>query len=52
MRTHRIDYLFHTLCSKSNKATNQFKTQNKEAITGLEIAYKLAAWIHQSFGKS
>ena len=43
--------LFHTLRIEGNKATHQFKTQHKEAINGLEIAYKLAIWFHQSFGK-
>ncbi|EPJ95152.1 type I restriction-modification system endonuclease [Pseudomonas psychrophila] len=43
--------LFHTLRVEGNKATHQFKTQHKEAISGLVIARKLAIWFHQSFGK-
>jgi type I restriction enzyme R subunit len=44
--------LFHTLRIEGNKATHQFKTQHKEAISGLVVARKLAIWFHQSFGKS
>ena len=43
--------LFHTLRVEGNKATHQFKTQHKEAISGLVVARKLAIWFHQSFGK-
>ena len=44
--------LFHTLRIEGNKATHQFKTQHKEAISGLVVARKLAIWFHQSFGKA
>jgi type I restriction enzyme, R subunit len=44
--------LFHTLRVEGNKATHQFKTQHKEAISGLIVARKLAVWFHQSFGKA
>lgn len=44
--------LFHTLRIEGNKATHQFKTQHKEAISGLVVARKLAIWFHQSFGKT
>ncbi|MGY0579606.1 MAG: type I restriction-modification system endonuclease [Paraglaciecola chathamensis] len=44
--------LFHTLRVEGNKATHQFKTQHKEAISGLIVARKLAIWFHQSFGKT
>lgn len=44
--------LFHTLRIEGNKATHQFKTQHKEAISGLVVARKLAIWFHQSFGKN
>jgi type I restriction enzyme R subunit len=44
--------LFHTLRIEGNKATHQFKTKHKEAISGLVVARKLAIWFHQSFGKS
>lgn len=44
--------LFHTLRVEGNKATHQFKTQHKEAISGLVVARKLAIWFHQSFGKA
>ena len=43
--------LFHTLRVEGNKATHQFKTQHKEASSGLIVARKLAIWFHQSFGK-
>ncbi|MCD1587667.1 type I restriction-modification system endonuclease [Halomonas sp. IOP_14] len=43
--------LFHTLRVEGNKATHQFKTQHKEAMSGLVVARKLAIWFHQSFGK-
>lgn len=44
--------LFHTLRIEGNKATHQFKTQHKEAISGLVVARKLAIWFHQTFGKT
>lgn len=44
--------LFHTLRIEGNKATHQFKTKHKEAISGLVVARKLAIWFHQSFGKA
>lgn len=44
--------LFHTLRIEGNKATHQFKTKHKEAISGLVVARKLAIWFHQSFGKT
>lgn len=44
--------LFHTLRIEGNKATHQFRTQHKEAISGLIVARKLAIWFHQSFGKA
>ncbi|MCP5017558.1 MAG: type I restriction-modification system endonuclease [Ketobacter sp.] len=44
--------LFHTLRVEGNKATHQFKTQHKEAISGLVVARKLAIWFHQCFGKT
>ena len=44
--------LFHTLRVEGDKATHQFKTQHKEAISGLVVARKLAIWIHQSFGQT
>lgn len=44
--------LFHILRVEGNKATHQFKTQHKEAISGLVVARKLAIWFHQSFGKA
>lgn len=43
--------MFHTLRIEGNKATHQFKTKHKEAISGLVVARKLAIWFHQSFGK-
>lgn len=44
--------LFHTLRIEGNKATHQFKTVHKEAISGLVVARKLAIWFHQTFGKT
>jgi type I restriction enzyme R subunit len=44
--------LFHTLRIEGNKATHKFRTQHKEAISGLIVARKLAIWFHQSFGKA
>lgn len=44
--------LFHTLRIEGNKATHQFKTQHREAMSGLIVARKLAVWFHQSFGKA
>lgn len=44
--------LFHTLRIEGNKATHQFKTLHKEAISGLVVARKLAIWFHQTFGKT
>lgn len=44
--------LFHTLRVEGNRATHQFKTQHKEAISGLMVARKLAIWFHQSLGKA
>ncbi|UJJ33349.1 type I restriction-modification system endonuclease [Halopseudomonas maritima] len=44
--------LFHTLRIEGNKATHQFKTQHREAISGLVVARKLAIWFHQSFGQA
>lgn len=43
--------LFHTLRIEGNKATHQFKTQHREAMSGLLVARKLAIWFHQSFGR-
>lgn len=43
--------LFHYLRVEGNKATHQFKTQHKEAISGLSVARELAVWYHRSFGK-
>ena len=44
--------LFHTLRIEGNKATHQFKTKHKEAVSGLVIARNLAIWFHRSFGKA
>ncbi|MEQ1268468.1 type I restriction endonuclease [Acinetobacter pittii] len=44
--------LFHTLRIEGNKATHQFKTKHKEAISGLIVARNLAIWFHRSFGKA
>lgn len=44
--------LFHTLRTEGNKAAHKFRTQHKEAISGLIVARKLAVWFHQSFGKA
>jgi len=43
--------LFHILRVEGNKATHQFKTQHKEAITGLTVARELAVWYQRAFGK-
>jgi len=44
--------LFHTLRIEGNKATHQFKTKHREAMSGLIVARKLAIWFHQSFGNN
>lgn len=43
--------LFHTLRVEGNKATHQFQTQHREAMSGLKVARELAIWYHRSFGK-
>lgn len=43
--------LFHILRVEGNKATHQFKTQHKEAITGLTVARELAVWYQRAFGR-
>lgn len=43
--------LFHVLRVEGNKATHQFKTQHKEAISGLIVARELTVWYHRAFGK-
>ena len=43
--------LFHVLRVEGNKATHQFKTQHKEAISGLAFARELTVWYHRTFGK-
>ncbi|PWQ92493.1 type I restriction-modification system endonuclease [Leucothrix pacifica] len=44
--------LFHFLRVEGNKATHQFKTKHKEAISGLTVARELATWFHRSFGSA
>lgn len=46
-----IRELFHTLRIEGNKATHQFKTAHREALSGLKVARALAIWFHQSFGQ-
>lgn len=46
-----IKDFFHTLRVEGNRATHQFRTQHKEALTGLRIARDLAIWYHRTFGK-
>lgn len=46
-----IKNLFYTLRIEGNRATHQFKTQHKEAMSGLLVARQLAIWFHQVFGK-
>ena len=41
--------LFYTLRVEGNRATHQFKTKHKEAISGLTVARELAVWFHRSF---
>ena len=41
--------LFYTLRVEGNRATHQFKTKHKEAISGLTVARELAIWFHRSF---
>lgn len=43
--------LFHVLRVEGNKATHRFKTQHKEAISGLIVARELTVWYHRAFGK-
>ncbi|UUA71795.1 type I restriction-modification system endonuclease [Cellvibrio sp. QJXJ] len=43
--------LFHLLRVEGNKATHQFKTHHKEAITGMRAARELAVWYQRAFGK-
>ncbi len=43
--------LFHVLRVEGNKATHRFKTQHKEAISGLVVARELTVWYHRAFGK-
>lgn len=43
--------LLHTLRVEGNRATHQFRTQHKEALTGLRLARTLAIWFHQALGK-
>ncbi|GGX46252.1 type I restriction-modification system endonuclease [Saccharospirillum salsuginis] len=44
--------MFHILRVEGNKATHQFRTKHREAMSGLVVARKLAIWFHQSFSKS
>ncbi|RUR30177.1 type I restriction-modification system endonuclease [Vreelandella andesensis] len=48
----QIKELFHILRIEGNKATHQFRTQHKEAMSGLRVARALAIWFHASFGKA
>ncbi|WP_328731386.1 DUF4145 domain-containing protein [Vreelandella azerica] len=48
----QIKELFHILRVEGNKATHQFRTQHKEAMSGLRVARDLAIWFHRSFGKA
>ncbi|MFO1388366.1 type I restriction-modification system endonuclease [Cellvibrio sp.] len=43
--------LFHVLRVEGNKATHRFRTQHKEAISGLIVARELTVWYHRAFGK-
>ncbi len=44
--------LFHTLRVEGNRATHEFKTKHKEAISGLTVARELAIWFHRAFGSA
>lgn len=46
-----IRELFHTLRIEGNRATHQFRTQHKEAMSGLKLARTLAIWYHSTYGK-
>ncbi len=46
-----IREIFHALRIEGNKATHQFRTQHKEAMSGLKMARTLTVWYHQSFSK-
>ncbi|OEC34472.1 type I restriction enzyme, R subunit [Pseudomonas cuatrocienegasensis] len=47
-----IRSLFHTLRTEGNKATHAFRTQHREALSGLKVARDLCAWYHRAFGKA
>lgn len=48
----RVREFFHTLRVEGNRATHQFTTKHKEAISGLKVARELAIWFHQAFGSA
>ncbi|MBW3164590.1 type I restriction-modification system endonuclease [Ferrimonas balearica] len=47
-----ITSMFHTLRMEGNKATHQYRTKHREAISGLRLARELAVWFHRSFGSA
>ncbi len=47
----RVREMFHLLRKEGNKATHEFHTSHREAISGLRVAYELAIWFHRSFSK-
>ncbi|WOG26265.1 MULTISPECIES: type I restriction-modification system endonuclease [unclassified Endozoicomonas] len=48
----KVREMFHILRKEGNKATHQFQTSHREAISGLRVARELAIWFHRSLTKN
>ena len=48
----KVREMFHILRKEGNKATHQFRTSHREAISGLRVARELAIWFHRSLTKN
>ncbi|WBA87482.1 hypothetical protein [Endozoicomonas sp. GU-1] len=48
----KVREMFHILRKEGNKATHQFHTSHREAISGLRVARELTVWFHRSLTKN